>query len=103
MSNHRTRWKAAQERRKTSGPWLRLDSAEIREAQKGEGYEIVIHGFNLHPRVAPPSVTVGDQQVQDLQFDPEGRRLIGRLKTRPEGQEVTVDYGFKHASCELTY
>lgn len=103
MSNHRIRWKALQERRRQTGYWIRLDGATVRKASNDGGYEIVIQGVNLRPHVVPPVVTVGKQTVQNLQFEPQGRQLIGSLEARPEGPEVVVDYGFARASCEVTY
>ena len=103
MSNHQIRWKALQERRRQTTYWIRLDGATVRKAAKHKGYEIVINGVNLRPHVVPPVVAIGKQTLRNLQFEGQGRQLVGWLEALPEGPEVVVDYGFARASCKVTY
>jgi hypothetical protein len=97
MSNHRSRWHEKRRRQIERQPWIRLDDVEVESDPKGDGYRVMIKGFNLRPAIVPPMITVGDERLTDVEFDPDGRQIVGHLKECPTSLTVVVDMGFARA------
>jgi hypothetical protein len=97
MLKRQREWLEMQERAAENRVVVRLDSASV---QPYEGaYRVVIEGFNLHPRIVPPLVTVGGGTVREIEYQPDGRRITGVLREEPGTEPVRIDFGY--ASAEL--
>jgi len=101
MSNHRSRWHEKRQRNIERQPWIRLDDVKIETDPKGDGYRVIIKGFNLRPTIVPPMITVGDERLTDIEFGPDGRQIVGRLKDSPTSRTVFVDMGFARARIRV--
>jgi hypothetical protein len=91
-------WREAEEGSREARVVVRLDRVSV-EPLKDGGYRIVIEGFNLYPRVAPPVVTVGNVSLERIQYERNGRRIEGVLRDKPGNGPITIDYGY--AAAEL--
>jgi hypothetical protein len=90
-------WRERQKRIAARSPQVRIDRCTIRALDRAEGYEVIIDGFNLHQAISPPRVTVGGVPADSLGFARDGKQLRVRLKRKPAGDRVEVDYGFARA------
>jgi hypothetical protein len=91
-------WLETQERQADNRVVVRLDSASAEPLEGQAGYyHVVIEGFNLYPRIAPPLVTVGGVALAQIQYQQDGRRIEGVLKEKPGTGPVTIDYGYAEA------
>ncbi|WP_026555109.1 hypothetical protein [Arthrobacter sp. 35W] len=90
-------------RQETQGrrAWIRVDKAAASPATTRGVYDVAITGVNLHMAVVPPRIMVGGVPLQQLSFEPGGRRITGVLRGAPEGGSVSVDYGFASAGTTL--
>jgi hypothetical protein len=93
-------WQERRKRAASRATALRVDRCEVSRSADKATYKVVIDGFNLHPAIAPPRVTVGSVRVEGLRFQPDGRRIEGVLKERPRPGPVVVDYRFARAVLE---
>lgn len=98
MLKRQREWLEMQERSAENRVVVRLDSASVE--LRADGYYAVIEGFNLHPRIAPPLVNVGGVTLEQIQYQPDGRRIEGVLKEKPGSGTVTIDYGYAEAELE---
>lgn len=96
----RESWRERHRRAASRKPWIRLDRAQVNPLAEGRGYEVVIEGFNLHPVISPPRVTVGGVLVERLKFQKDGRAVRGVLPRKPPSHLVVVDYGFARAELK---
>lgn len=97
MLKREREWLDMQERAGDNRVAVRLDSASVEPLEDHGGYRVVIEGFNLHPRIAPPLVRVGGVMLEQIQYQQDGRRINGVLKERPGSGPVTIDYGYAEA------
>lgn len=97
MLKREREWLEMQQRAAQNRVVVRLDSASVEPVEEGRGFRVVIEGFNLHPRIAPPLVTVGGVRLEQIQYQRDGRRIEGVLKERPDNGPVTIDYGYAEA------
>jgi len=85
------------------GPWIRVDNAQIVEIPKlPGGYRVSISGHNLKMAISPPRILVGGVELENLEFNPNGKQITGTLSEKPESGEVTVDYGFASGDTILS-
>lgn len=76
-------------------PWIRVDSADLREDPKREGaYEVRIRGHNLRMAISPPRIEIGGVSLRHLSFDRDGTEIRGTLEQKPENDRVIVDFGY---------
>ena len=76
-------------------PWIRVDSADLREDPKRAGaYEVRIRGHNLRMAISPPRIEIGGVPLRRLSFDEDGTEIRGALEQKPENEHVIVDFGF---------
>ena len=90
------RTKKWEERRKllmSRTPIARIDRCAVTRDDKGR-YRVEIEGLGLHPALAPPTVLIGEQELQEAKFEPGGRRITGVLKGRPSDDSVRLDLGY---------
>ena len=101
MLKREREWLEMQKRSADDRIVVRLDSALVEPLEdQGGYYHVVIEGFNLHPRIAPPLVTVGGVTLEQIQYQPDGRRIEGVLKEKPGSGPVTIDYGYAEAELK---
>ncbi|HJQ33113.1 MAG TPA: hypothetical protein VJ866_13075 [Pyrinomonadaceae bacterium] len=93
-------WLDAQKRLAERKHVIRLDSCAVEPLGEKRGYNAVIEGFNLHPAISPPRVTVGGVLLEEMQFQADGRRIRGVLRQKPRSGRVMVDYGFARATLK---
>ena len=93
-------WHERQKRLVERKLMIRLDSCTVEPLGEKRGYNAVIEGFNLHPAISPPRVTVGGVLLEDMQFEAKGRRIRGVLRKKPRSERVVVDYRFAQAKLK---
>jgi hypothetical protein len=84
-------------------PWIRVDSADLREDPKQAGaYEVRIRGHNLRMAISPPRIEIGGVALRYLSFDPDGTEIRGTLERKPESDQVIVDFGYARGETRFT-
>lgn len=99
MSTRATRWIERQQR--AASKRVRIEILDCRLEWTKRGYKVTIAGKNLHGVWSPPRVSIGGEPVSDLAYVPDGTQLTGRMRDKPKGRQVVVDYGFARAEFEL--
>lgn len=97
MATISKQWRKKHQQWEERKPKIRLIGLEVEFLGPGQGYAVVIEGFNLYGAISPPKVTVGGIPLEHPEFYPNGRFIRGKLSRKPQSDRVVVDYGFARA------
>lgn len=87
------KWKKRQNQRARNRPQIRIYHCGL-IAQGDGGYMIVVEGYGLRPGITPPLMTLGGVPIENLKFEPSGRRVTGVIRAHPGEDVLVVDLGF---------